>query len=695
MIGARTVPVRSAWLRRSLEKLRLFSLSNVLRTETVRAPAKLTHNPRHLPLVTRHRFRYSKIGMSTIISASAVTVQFGERTILDDVTLGIEAGDRIGLVGRNGCGKTTFLKILAGLQAPDSGVISKQRDLVASYLPQDFMLDAAKNVFENIRDGARHVQDLIAEFESLPHDSKRHEELEQRIAALDGWTVDRRIEVAMSHLNCPDGERRIESLSGGEKRRVAMCRAIVSRPDFLMLDEPTNHLDPESIEWVAEFLDNFGGTFLVVTHDRYFLDRVATSILELCDGKFFSHAGNYTDYLLDKAERQAADAVVEHKRQMFLKKELAWVRQGPRAQRSKQKDRFERYYNEAAKDGPVIEEDMELVIPPPPQLGNRTVELTNLAMTLAGKKLFSGFNFTFENGKRVGVCGRNGLGKTTLLKIIIGQLAPTDGTVKIGPLTKFNYVDQSRLQLNDERTVLDEAADGTEFVLWGAARISVRSYLKRFLFADDRILTPVKKLSGGERSRLLLAKILKCGGNFLILDEPTNDLDLPTLRVLEEALIAFPGVVCVVSHDRYFLNRVCTDILAFEGDGKIHHSAGDYDYYLEKKQKAEAAAARQSAAILATNKSAALARDAATKTAKPRKLSFKEQRELDGMEAQIHEVEAEVARIERLFADPEFFRKHAAQVNQLTHELDAAKENVTQLYSRWEELETMKSAAEK
>ena len=213
-------------------------------------------------------------------------------------------------------------------------------------------------------------------------------------------------------------------------------------------------------------------------------------------------------------------------------------------------------------------------------------------MEIAGKKLFSGFNFTFENGKRVGVCGRNGLGKTTLLKIIIGQLAPTEGTVKIGQLTKFNYVDQGRLQLNEERTVLDEASDGTEFVIWGEARISVRSYLRRFLFADDRINTLVKKLSGGERSRLLLAKILKCGGNFLILDEPTNDLDLPTLRVLEEALIAFPGVVCVVSHDRYFLNRVCTDILAFEGDGKIHHSVGDYDYYLEKKQKAEVAASR-------------------------------------------------------------------------------------------------------
>ncbi len=631
--------------------------------------------------------------MSTIISASEVTVRYNERAILNMATLGIQEGDRIGLVGRNGCGKTTFLKLLAGLQMPDGGEVSRQRDLVASYLPQDFMLEETKNVYENIRAGAQHVLKLITEFESLPHDSKRHEELEHRIATLEGWTVDRRIEVAMAHLNCPDGDRRIETLSGGEKRRVAMCRTIVSRPDFLMLDEPTNHLDPESIEWVAEFLETFGGTFLVVTHDRYFLDRVATSILELCDGKFFSHAGNYTDYLLDKAERQEADAVIEHKRQMFLKKELAWVRQGPRAQRSKQKDRFERYYDEAAKDGPVIEEDVELVIPPPPQLGNRTVEVANLAMEIAGKKLFSDFHFTFENGKRVGVCGRNGLGKSTLLRILIGQLAPTNGTVKIGQLTKFNYVDQGRLQLNEERTVLDEVADGTEFVQWGEAKLSVRSYLKRFLFADDRIMTQVKKLSGGERSRLLLARILKSGGNFLILDEPTNDLDLPTLRVLEEALIAFPGVTCVVSHDRYFLNRVCTDILAFEGDGKIHHSVGDYDYYLEKKQKTEAAAARQSAAIMAMNKSAATGRDAAAPKTKPRKISFKEQRELDGMETQIHTIEAEVARIEGLFANPEFFRKHAAQVNQLTHELETAKAQVTHLYTRWEELEAIRAAA--
>ncbi len=627
--------------------------------------------------------------MSNILIATDLTVRYNERAILDSATIGIQEGDRIGLVGRNGSGKTTFLRILAGLQSPDSGDVSRRRDLVISYLPQDFTLDTAKNVYENIHAGGEHVLKLIAEFESLPHDSEQHHELETRIQSLEGWTLDRRIEVAMSHLNCPDGERDVNTLSGGEKRRVAMCRAIVSRPDFLMLDEPTNHLDPESIEWLAEFLENFGGTFLAVTHDRYFLDQVTSRIVELDAGKFWNHEGNYTDYLLDKAERQAADAVIEHKRQMFLKKELAWVRQGPRAQRSKQKNRFERYYETAAQEGPAVEEDVELVIPPPPQLGNRTVEVSNLGMDLAGRKLFGGFNFTFANGQKVGVAGRNGLGKTTFLRILIGQLEPTEGTVKIGQLTKFNYVDQGRLQLNEEKTVLDEVADGTEFVQWGEATLSVRSYLKRFLFADERISTQVKHLSGGERSRLLLARILKSGGNFLILDEPTNDLDLATLRVLEEALVAFPGVVLVVSHDRYFLNRVCTDILAFEGDGRITHSVGDYDYYLEKRKRAvEQAKAWESEA-----KSAAKQTAAPAKGAKSRKLSFKETRELEGMEAQIQGVEAEIARIEGLFASPEFHRTHATQTNQLNEQLAGAKENLTKLFARWEELEAIRLAS--
>src|SRR5436190_18875633 len=298
--------------------------------------------------------------MSTILTATDLVVRYNDQVVIDKATLAIDEGDRIGLVGRNGSGKTTFLKLLAGQQEPNSGTVSRRRDLVVSYLSQDFTLDASKSVYENIRDGAQHVLNLIAEFESLPHDSKRHEELEHRIVALDGWTLDTRIQIAMAHLNTPAGERRIETLSGGEKRRVAMCRAIVSRPDCLILDEPTNHLDPESIEWVAEFLDEFKGSFLVVTHDRYFLNRVVKRMVELSDGRFFRHEGNYTDYLLAKAERQAADATIEHKRQMILKKKLAWVLQDPRAQRSKQKDRFERYYETSEQDRLQLDEEVKL-----------------------------------------------------------------------------------------------------------------------------------------------------------------------------------------------------------------------------------------------------------------------------------------------------------------------------------------------
>src|SRR5258708_3175589 len=364
--------------------------------------------------------------MSAILTASELLVRYNERTILNAATLGIDDGDRIGLVGRNGCGKTTFLRILAGLQSPDSGEVTARRDLVVSYLSQDFTLDVSLDARANVRLGARHVLDLMGEFEVLPAESKPHEVIEHRIQALDGWSLDQRIETAMSHLNCPPGDRRIDSLSGGEQRRVALARAIVSRPELLILDEPTNHLDPDSIEWAAEFLENFGGTFLVVTHDRYFLDRVVNRIVELSDGRFFWHAGNYTDYLLDKAERQAADATIEHKRQMFLKKELAWVRQGPRAQRSKQKNRFERYYETAAQEVTPVEEEMELVIPPPPPLGNRVVELTGVGMGLGGRILFSGFNFTFENGRGLGIFGRKGLGKSNMLRTLLSPPWPAE-----------------------------------------------------------------------------------------------------------------------------------------------------------------------------------------------------------------------------------------------------------------------------
>ncbi|MEI7730827.1 MAG: ABC-F family ATP-binding cassette domain-containing protein [Verrucomicrobiota bacterium] len=634
--------------------------------------------------------------MSTIINATGISVRYNDQLLLDGATLTLEDSDRVGMVGRNGCGKSTFLRILAGLQAPDTGEVTRRRDLVVGYLPQKFELDLTLTVRENIRGGAQHVLDLIHEFESLPATSRKHAELEQRIQTLDGWGLDHRIETAMAHLNCPSNEQRMDTLSGGELRRVALCRAIISRPDLLILDEPTNHLDTESIEWVADFLEEYPAAFLLVTHDRYFLDRVTNRMVELSNGTFYSHAGNYTEYLLAKAERDAAMEVIEHKRQMFLKRELEWVRRGPMAQRSKAKNRFERYYDVAAQGPPALDGTVDLVIPPPPPLGNRVAELVKVGMELGGKRLFANLNLTFAANQRMGITGRNGLGKTTLLKIILGQLEPTEGSVKLGQLTRFNYVDQGRLQLNEERTVLEEVSDGTEFVLWGETRISLRAYLKRFLFSDERIASQVKHLSGGERSRLLLARILKMGGNFLILDEPTNDLDLATLRVLEEALVAFPGVVMVVSHDRYFLNRVCTDILAFEGDAQVTHSVGDYDYYAEKRRRQlQETSANRSKAAPATHGWTAEAAEARKKPTpnRPRKLSFKETRELEGIEAVILAAEENVSRIEALFLETDFHRKYGQRMEELNAELAADKARITQLYERWQELEAIRAGA--
>jgi len=625
--------------------------------------------------------------MAAILTATDLRVRYNDRVILDQASLTIDEIDHIGMVGRNGAGKTTFLRLLTGGQNPDAGEITRRRDLLIGYMPQAFELDPSLTVAENVRAGASVVLGLIREFESLPPTSNRHDALEHRIQALDGWGLDHRIESAMSHLNCPAGGRDVRTLSGGEQRRVALCRAIVSRPDLLILDEPTNHLDTDSIEWLGEYLENYPGAFLLVTHDRYFLDRVTNRIVEVAVQRLQSYSGNYTDYLIERAERDATAEVVEHKRQMYLKRELAWVRRGPSARRTKSKDRMERYFEMAGEAPPEIDPDADLVIPPPPPLGNRTVEMINLGMELAGRRLFSGLSLNFAGGQRVGVTGRNGLGKTTLLKLLLGQMTPTDGSVRVGELTRFNYVDQGRLMLNEDRTVLEEVSDGTEFVLYGDHSISVRSYLRRFLFADDRINSLVKYLSGGERSRLLLARILKNGGNFLILDEPTNDLDLSTLRVLEEALLAFPGIVLVVSHDRYFLNRVCTDIMAFEGEGRVVHSVGNYDYYLEKKRKREAAASQPRPAAAGSMPAPPKA-----KGARLRKLTWKETQELAGMEQAILLAEQELARLEALFLQPGFHREHGHRTGDLVAEVAAGKARVAQLYRRWEELEALKAA---
>jgi ATP-binding cassette subfamily F protein uup len=617
-----------------------------------------------------------------LISAQDISIRFGEQIVLKDASINIHQTDRIGLIGSNGSGKSTLIKIIAGVFPPDSGTVSRKRELVTGYLSQDFTLDETKSVYDNILDGAHDVIDILREYESLPYDAERHHILAEHIHQLDGWNLENRIETAMQSLNVPEKDRNIATLSGGEKRRVALCRAIISRPDLLILDEPTNHLDTQSIEWMENFLESYSGACLFVTHDRYFLDSIANRIIELSGGVCYPHNGNYTDFLIDKAERQSQLESEDKKRNNFLRRELEWVRRGPKARTTKSKSRLKQYFEVADKEGFQAEKEVELLIPPPPGLGSTILNLKHVGMDLGGRRLFTDVDLLFNKKRKLGIIGRNGLGKTTLLKLILDEFKPTEGTIEVGERTEINYIDQSRIALNDENTVLKEIGEGNDWIMFGDDRMTVWKYLKRFLFTDDRITTTVEKLSGGERSRLLLAKILKNGGNFLILDEPTNDLDLPTLRVLEEALVDFDGCVIAVSHDRYFLNRVCNGILAFEGDGQIHFSEGNYDYYLEKRKVRLAEAAV---------KSAADKKQEQVKTSASRKLSFKEMKELETIEADILRAEDEVRRIEELFASQDFYVRIGDKIENAMEELSTAKKKVETLYERWHVLEHIRT----
>lgn len=616
-----------------------------------------------------------------ILTAMELEVHYGEQIILDKASLSIHEGDRIGLVGRNGAGKSTFLKIIADVMKPDSGDVAKRKDLVAGVLSQEFTLNEIKNVRENILDGAKRIIKLLYEYEHLPHDSNQRHILEEKISFLDGWDLERKIDLLIKSLHAPEAQRDVATLSGGEKRRVALCRALISQPDLLILDEPTNHLDTDSIEWIENFLAEYKGTCIFVTHDRYFLDRIATRIVELSSGVFFSHQGNYTDYLINKSERQAVKEIEERKRQNFLRRELEWVRRGPRARRTKAKSRLDNYYEVAGQQNNEVELDVDLVIPPAEKLGNKIVELKNVGVTLGGKNLFEGLMFNFEAGRKLGIVGKNGIGKTTLLRTILGDIQPTTGQIELGEKTEFNYIDQARLLLNDEDTVIKAIGEGSETIKFGKNDMSIWTYLRRFLFEDDRINTLVGRLSGGEKSRLTLAKILKNGGNFLLLDEPTNDLDLPTLRILEEALIEFEGCLAVVSHDRYFLNRVCNGILAFEGDGQVYFSEGNYDYYIEK---------RKSRIKNDDSQNVKEKKEVVRVKPKVKKLTWKENKELETIEEDIMNAEAEVERIESIFSSPDFYEKHAAQTTELTKQLENAKSLAHRLYDRWEELEKLK-----
>ena len=622
---------------------------------------------------------------AVIASANNLSVKYGIHVVLDGATIAFTEGEHIGLVGRNGSGKSTFLSIAAGVTQADSGEFTWRRDLVTGYMPQVSGLDDAATVHANILSGAQRILDLTAEYERVPGDSPLSATLLDQIGEADGWNLEHRIKSLITNLHAPEPDRVVGTLSGGEKRRVALCRALLARPDFLILDEPTNHLDTGSIEWLEDFLEKYAGTCLFVTHDRYFLDRVATRIIELSRGQFVSYDGNYTDYLLARAQRKAVEEMQEHKRQRFLKRELQWVRKAPRARRTKSVDRVERYFEMASQEAPEAELDVELIIPTPPKLANRIIELRDVSVELGGRTLFQHVNLNLTAGERLGVVGRNGLGKSSLLKVILQELPVTSGVVEIGARTEINYVDQNRLLLDDEKTVWEEVGTGGETVRLGEESISLRAYLRRFLFSEDRINTKISQLSGGERSRVLLAKILKRGGNVLMLDEPTNDLDLGTLRLLEEALVVFGGCVIVVSHDRYFLNRVCTSILAFEGEGRVSYNVGNYDYYLEKRVVPVPAPASTPAPTAVTT-------EPKKRKDKPRKLTWKEEREWESMETNILAAEQEVSDLEATFAAPDFYMKPRAEMLELETQLKAARDKVAHLYSRWHELELLQSA---
>jgi ABC transport system ATP-binding/permease protein len=632
---------------------------------------------------------------ASLISANNLALAFGHQRLLEGVTLAVSPGEKVGLVGRNGCGKTSLLKILAGDMTADDGEISRRRGLRIGYLPQEFELDESKTVLQNIEAGAADLIGWLHRYETGQGSEAELGEILHNIEHADGWNLHSRIKSEADALGVPPLDTLVKNLSGGEKRRVAICRALAAQPDLLLLDEPTNHLDAETIRWLEGCLREFPGAVIFVTHDRYFLDVIATRVIEIADGRAFSHPGNYTAYLESKAIRQQITEQSERRRQRFLKVELAWVRSGARAQRTKAQHRMRLYYDAAGQEAPPEEREMDLLIPPPPEMGNTVCDLENAGAKVSEgadeRWLFRHLDLILKPGQCTGIVGRNGVGKTTLLRICLGQRPPDEGTIKIGRQIKYNYVDQARMQLDDNKTVLEQVADGGETVIFGDERLSARGYLRRFLFEDDRANEPISKLSGGERARLMLAKVLKRGGNVLVLDEPTNDLDLPSLRMLEEAVVGFQGSVLAVSHDRYFLDRICDQIIAFE-DGGVFVQPGNYSYYLEKKLEREQRfkepkweAPRREAA----NKKEPVVSTPAPKTTRPRKLSFKEHRELEGMEAAILALETQVQELEATLNDPSFYATRAAEAPQVLARLETARQEVARLYARWAELEAI------
>jgi ATP-binding cassette ChvD family protein len=515
------------------------------------------------------------------------------REILRGIWLSFYPGAKIGVLGANGAGKSSLLRIMAGVDHDFQGEAWPHEGTRIGYLSQEPQLDASKNVKENVDVAVKPTKDLLRKFEEISNrfaepmsDDEMTKLLDQqarvqeRIDALNAWDIDRKIEIAMDALRLPPADADVSTLSGGERRRVALCRTLLEEPDMLLLDEPTNHLDAESVAWLERYLAEFPGTVVAVTHDRYFLDNVAGWILELDRGAGIPYEGNYSAWLEQKRTRLAQEEKQASARQRTLERELEWVRMSPRARQTKSKARIQKYEELAtAAEGEKVMQN-EIVIPPPARLGNDVVIAKGLKKAYGDKVLFDDLSFSLPRGGIVGIIGPNGAGKTTLFRMIVGKETPDGGTLTIGDTVQFAYVDQSR-ELNDANTVYKEVSEGNDVIMVGKREMQARAYLGQFNFKGPDQQKKVKDLSGGERNRLHLSKLLKSGGNLLLLDEPTNDLDVDTLRALEEALVDFPGCAVVISHDRWFLDRIATHILAFEGNSETVWFEGNYQSYIE------------------------------------------------------------------------------------------------------------------
>ncbi len=539
-----------------------------------------------------HKIIFSMAGVNKVIPP--------KKQILKDIYLSFFYGAKIGVLGLNGAGKSTLLRIIAGIDKEyDGEVVFDSKNYKIGFLEQEPVLDETKTVKESVQEGVKHITDLLNEFEEINNKLadpdldgdemtkilEKQADVMERLEHLDAWELDNKLEKAMDALRCPDGDSPVNVLSGGERRRVALCRLLLSQPDILLLDEPTNHLDAESVEWLEQYLKNFPGTVIAVTHDRYFLDNVAGWILELDRGEGIPWKGNYSSWLDQKAKRLEAEEKAESKRAKALERELDWVRQGPKGRQTKQKARLNAYDQMVSQEQKEKEQQLELFIPPGPRLGDVVIEAKNVSKAYGHKLLYENLNFSLPRGGIVGVIGPNGVGKTTLFKMIMGLDQPDSGEFKVGDTVKIAYVDQSHKDLLPEKSVFEVISGGTETMLVAGKQINARAYISKFNFGGTDQSKKVGILSGGERNRVHLAMTLKEGGNVLLLDEPTNDIDVNTLRALEEAIENFAGCVVVISHDRWFIDRIATHILAFEGNSQVYFFEGDYTAYEENKKQ--------------------------------------------------------------------------------------------------------------